>query len=112
MVVRTDSDAARSMLHRVRDWQTRHLATRYLWHHDVLKDGLFEAERFASKDNPADVGTKALDSETRERLLGVLCVVSRAATGFASNEGQRVLAALLLWPGPVTRAREHIEGQC
>ena len=112
MVVRTNGDAARSMLHRLRGWQSRHLATRFLWLQDALKDGLFEAERCASKDNSADVGTKALDSETRERLLGVLCIVSRAATGFASNEGQRVLAALLLWPGLVSKARERDAGQC
>ena len=29
-----------------------------------------------------------------KRLLGVLCLVCRAATGFASTEGQRALAAL------------------
>ena len=79
MVVRTDSNAARSMLHRVRCGRARHLAPRYLWHQDALKDGLFEGKRCASKDNPADFGTKALDSETRERLLGVLCIVSRQA---------------------------------
>ena len=63
MVVRTDSDAARSMLHRAVCGRARHLATRYLWHQDKLKNGLFEAVRCASKYNPADVGTKALDSE-------------------------------------------------
>ena len=98
MVVRTDSDAARSMLDRAGCGRVRHLATRCLWHQDALKDGLFVAERCASKDNPADVGTKTLDRETMERLLGVLCVVIRAATGYASIEGQRALAALLLWP--------------
>ena len=108
MVVRTDSDAARSMLHRAGCGRTRHLATRYLWH----QDGLFEGKRCASKDNPADVGTKALDKEAMERLLGVLCIVSRAATVFASTEGQRALAALLLWPGLVSKARKHIAGQC
>ena len=89
-----------------------HLATRCLWHQDALKDGLFEAERCASKDNPADVGTKALDKEAMKRLLGVLCIVSRAATGYASTEGQRVLAALLPWPGLVFKARGRDAGQC
>ena len=112
MVVRIDGDAASSMLHRAGCGQARHLATRYPRHQGALKDGLFEAEQCASKDNPADVGTKAIDRETRERLLGVLFIVSRAVTGFASTEGQRALAALLLWPGPVTRARKQIAGQC
>ena len=112
MVLRTDMGAARSMLHRAGCGRARRLATRYLWHQYTLKDGLFEAVRCASKDNPADVGTKALDRETMERLPGVLCIVSRAATGFASTEGQRALAALLLWPGLVSRARERDAGQC
>ena len=88
---------------------TRHLATRYLWHQDVLKDGLFQAERCESKDNPVDVGTKVLDSETRERLLGVLCIVSRAATGYASIErAESVGSAFCSGQGPgVQTARAH-----
>ena len=96
MVVRTDSDAARSMLHRAGCGRARHLATRCLWHQDAFKDGLFEGKRCASKENPADVG-----KETMERLLEVLCIVSRAATGFAST-----------WPGLVSKARERDAGQC
>ena len=112
MVVKTDSDAARSNLHTAGCWRARHLATRCLWHQDVLKDGLFDGKRCASKDNPADVGTKALDKETMERLLGVLCVVSRAAQALRRTKGRECWQRFLLWPGPVTRAREHTAGQC
>ena len=53
-----------------------------------------------------------LDKETTEPLLKVLCIVSRAATGFASTKEQRALAAFLLWPGLATRAQVIAAEQC
>ena len=78
LIIQTDSDAAKGMLHRVRCGRVRHLATRYFWHREALRDGLFEVERVNTKDKAADSGTKMLDIESVSRCMHKLNIKSRA----------------------------------
>ena len=59
MIIRTDSDAAKGVLHRVGCGRVRHYATRHLWHQEALR----VVERVNTKDHAADLGTKMLDLE-------------------------------------------------
>ena len=49
MTSRTDSDAARGMIHRVGCGRVRHLQTRYLWHQQALREGQFNVVRCGTK---------------------------------------------------------------
>ena len=111
MMIRTDSDAARAMLHRVGVGRVRHLATRYLWHQEALKNGSFEVERCASKENAADLGTKPLEAEAASVCMGFLGLGSREMKGFGKDERQMALAALLLWSEAKAAAAVR-EGSC
>ena len=94
MIIKTDSDAATGMLHRVGCGRVRHLATVYFWHHEALPAGLFEVA--ACQDNAADLGTKMLDLEAMNRCMNMLNIRSRGAAGFRVDVAQRALAASLL----------------
>lgn len=82
LVIHTDSDAARGMLHRHGCGRVRHLQTRYLWHQQALRERVYELVRCNTKEHPADLGTKQLERQTID-----------VGGGF-SIEGE--LAALLL----------------
>ena len=45
MTIRTDSDAARAMIHRVGCGRVRHLQTRYLWHQQPFREEQFSVVR-------------------------------------------------------------------
>ncbi|CAK0826802.1 unnamed protein product [Prorocentrum cordatum] len=96
LIIRTDSDAARGMIHRVGCGRVRHLQTRYLWHQQALREKQFEIERVDGKKNPSDAGTKALDQEALQACMTNLGIVSRFVAGFGTDEANQVLAALLL----------------
>ena len=79
MIIRTDSDAAKGVLHRVGCGRVRHqLAKRYLRHQEALRDGLFEVERVNTKDNATDLGTKMLHPEATNRCKVKFNIKSRA----------------------------------
>ena len=61
MTIRSDSDAACGMIHRVGCGRVRHLQTRYLWHQQALREGQFDVVRCGTKENPSDLGTKVLE---------------------------------------------------
>ncbi|CAK0901850.1 unnamed protein product [Prorocentrum cordatum] len=96
LIIRSDSDAARGMIHRVGCGRVRDLQTRYLCHQQALREKQFEIERVDGKKNPSDAGTKALDQEALQACMVSLGIVSRTVAGFGTDEAAQVLAALLL----------------
>ena len=84
MEVHTDSTAARGMLHRKGVGRVRHLATRYLWIQDSLREGIFAVIKVASKENCADAGTKPLDEEPLKNCCVKIGLGPRSLTSFAA----------------------------
>ena len=75
MTLRTDSDAARGMIHLVGCGRVRHLQTRYLRHHQALREGQFNVVRFGTKEYPRDLGTKALEREAMASCMSKLAII-------------------------------------
>ena len=75
MTIRTDSDAARGMIHRVGCGRVRHLQTRYLWHQQALREGQFNVVRCGTKQNPSDLGTKVLEREAMASCMSKLAII-------------------------------------
>ena len=74
----------------------RHLQTRYLWHQEALRTGQFTAERCSTNDNPADLGTKALEADRIRKCLAALYIGDITAMGFKRTAAMRMVAALLV----------------
>ena len=74
MTIRTDSDAARGMVHRVGCRRVRHLQTCYLWHQQALREGQFNVVRRGTKENLSDFGTKVLEREAMANCVSKLAV--------------------------------------
>ena len=96
MVVKTDSAAAQAMLHRHGVGRVRHLQTRFLWHQEALRTGQFTVVKCRSDENPADLGTKALDEGRIRRCMSFINIGDAEAFGFPKTAAMQVLAALLL----------------
>ena len=97
MIIRTDSDAAKGVLHRVGCGGVRHqLAKRYLRHQEALRDGLFEVERVNTKDNAVDLGTKMLHPKAMNRCMVKFNIKSRGVAGCSVDDAQRASTARLL----------------
>ena len=76
MTIRTDSDAALGMIHRVGcGRRVRHLQTRFLWHQQALREGQFNVVRCGTKENPSDLGTKVLEREAMASCKSKLALV-------------------------------------
>ena len=75
MTIRTDSDAARGMIHRVGCGRVRHLQTRYLWHQQALRERHFNVVRCGTKENPGDLGAKVLEREAMASRTSKLAIV-------------------------------------
>lgn len=65
-------------------------------HQQALKDGMFEVERMAGKENPADAGTKALDSEGLRKCSRQLGLLRRTEAGFGQDAAAKALIAMLI----------------
>ena len=76
MTIRTDSDAARGMIHRVGCGRVRHLQTRYLWHQQALREGQSNVVRCCTKENPSDLGKKVLEREAMASCMSKLAIIS------------------------------------
>ena len=74
MTIRTDSDAARGMIHRVGCSRVRHLQTRFLWHQQALREGQFNVVRCGTKENPSDLGTKVVEREAMASCMSELAI--------------------------------------
>ena len=75
VTLRTDSDAARGMIHRVGCGRVRLLQTRYLWHQQALREGQFNVVRCGTKENPSDLGTKVLEREAMASCMSKLAII-------------------------------------
>ena len=80
---RTDSSAARGMMHRQGLGKAKHIQTRFLWLQEVSKNGLFSIHPVGTKLNPADLGTKSLAARRLKFLLN--------GPGFKEMERRRLV---------------------
>ena len=65
--VYTDNDAARRMALRPGVDRVRRIDLKYLFVQELAQKGSVEVRRVAGPDNPADIVTKAVDTQTLER---------------------------------------------
>ena len=68
-VMRTDSTAAKGITNRRGHGKVKHLQTCELWLQEVVRDKRIEIQRVGTKENPADLMTKHLDSKTATQHL-------------------------------------------
>ena len=104
ITIRTDSDAARGMIHRVGCGRVRHLQTRYFWHQQALREGQINVDSLWHEENRSDLGTKVLERDAMASCMRKLAIVT------ASTLRGAIVAALTrltsasnngLWMGAV-----------
>ena len=76
MSLRLDFTSAQAFFARLGPGKTKHLATRLLWTQQAMRKQWFAVDRISTKDNPADLNTKALSRERREFLMKRIGLVS------------------------------------
>ena len=67
-----DSSAARGLSQRQGLGRMRHVQTRYLWAQERLKEGHLKVVPVRGKNNPAELFTKAVSGQLREKFLRTL----------------------------------------
>ena len=60
---------AQAFFSRLGPGKAKHLSTRLLWTQQAMRKQWFWIDRIATKENPADLNTKALSKERREFLM-------------------------------------------
>ena len=65
MKLRLDSTSAQAFFTRLGPGKAKHLATRLLWTQQAMRRQWFSIDRISTKENPADLNTKALSREER-----------------------------------------------
>ena len=70
--VNTDSSAAMAACSRSGVGKMRHIQLRWLWVQDAVRDKTIVLKKVKGTDNVSDMGTKALDGPTHQRLLAKL----------------------------------------
>ena len=79
-VMRTDSTAAKGITNRRGHGKVKHLQTCELWLQEVVRDKRIEIQKVGTRENPADLMTKYLDSKTATQHLDRLS--AKTATGW------------------------------
>ena len=79
-VVMTDSTAAKGITSRRGHGKVKHLQTCELWLQEVVRDKRIEIQKVGTKENPADLMAKHLDSKTAMQHLDRLNATT--ATGW------------------------------
>ena len=70
MQLRLDSTSAQAFFSRLGPGKAKHLSTRLLWTQSAMrKQWFYYISRISTKENPADLNTKALSKESREYLM-------------------------------------------
>ena len=77
---RMDSSAARGIFGRQGPGRIRHLAIRYLWVQEKVRDKLLAVDSVPGTENEADIATKILSGD-RVRMLASLRPRARPRTG-------------------------------
>ena len=76
MRLRLDSTSAQAFFTRLGPGRAKHLSTRLLWTQQAMRRQWFAVDRISTKENPADLNTKALSRERRAFLMkriGLVC---------------------------------------
>jgi hypothetical protein len=76
MQLRLDSTSAQAFFTRLGPGKAKHLSTRLLWTQQAMRRQWFEVLRVSTRENPADLNTKALARERREFLMKRIGLVS------------------------------------
>ena len=71
-VVDTDSSSSRSLMMRKGQGRLKHLSIRHLWIQSLVKLGMVEIIKIDTKNNPADLNTKALSAQRRKFLMSLM----------------------------------------
>ena len=79
-VMKTDSTAAKGITNRRGHGKVKHLQTCELWLQEVVRDKRIEIQKVGTKENPADLMTKHLDSKAAMQHLDRLNATT--ATGW------------------------------
>ena len=69
MQLRLDLTSDQAFFTRLGPGKAKHLSTRLLWTQQAMRRQWFEVFRISTKENPADLNTKALSRERREFLM-------------------------------------------
>lgn len=81
MKLSIDSTSAQAFCTRLGPRRAKHLATRLLWTQQAVRRKWFSMARIATKENPADLNTKALSRERCEFLMKRIGMVSDTFVG-------------------------------
>ena len=76
MRLRLDPTSAQAFFTRLGPGRAKHLSARLLWTQQAMRRQWFVVDKFSTKENPADLNTKALSKERREFLIkrvGLVC---------------------------------------
>ena len=71
-VVYTDSSSSRALMMRKGQGRLKHLSIRHLWMQGLVKLGMVEIIKIDTKNNPADLNTKALSVQRRKFLMSLM----------------------------------------
>ena len=128
VTVHTDASAAIGIVRRAGLGKLRHLNVRYLWLQDQVKNEVLGLEKVAGADNPADLGTKHLNSDTMKKhlvrlgvrtsggragsapTLGVLGTRRRSHRGGESQRQSVLRRTAESWPARAEASAERLGG--
>ena len=128
VTVHTDASAAIGIVRRAGLGKLRHLNVRYLWLQDQVKNEVLGLEKVAGADNPADLGTKHLNSDTMKKhlvrlgvrtsggragsapTLGVLSTRRRSHRGGESQRQSVLRRTAESWPARAEASAERLGG--
>ena len=99
MRLRLDSTSAQAFFSRLGPGKAKHLATRLLKTQQALRRNWFCVDRIATKENPADLNTKALSKERRTflmRRIGLECDVFEDEGEFLPGQSRKKQLVKLL----------------
>ena len=72
--VHTDAEAAKGIASRTGLGKTRHIAVHFLWIQERVRDGSFELKKVRGTSNPADLMTKHLSQDDRNKYMAIFNV--------------------------------------
>ena len=108
-----DSTSAQAFFQRLGPGRAKHLCTRILWGQEAMRRGWFKIGRIATRDNPADLNTKALSKERREYLCKMIGLSSASFGGdFHQHVNIRRIVQLMVTAGLLKGCQENTDDTC
>ena len=81
-IVETDSSAAKGIIGRLgASKKTKHFAVKKFWVQSLVREKVIQVRKIAGTENEADLGTKAVDGPTLNKLLPKVGIVLLTAAG-------------------------------